>query len=95
MLGWPFVPGRSELERPVDGRSISHGLSGGREASDLYRCYVVDDLDAAVARVRTAGGEAGEPLSEPYGRTSTCVDDQGTRFALWEPPRAPPSDGPR
>jgi uncharacterized protein len=34
--------------------------------------------------VRTAGGSATDPVQQPYGLTSECVDDQGTRFYLGE-----------
>lgn len=47
--------------------------------------YRVDDIAAAVERVRAAGGEAGEVKLAPYGLVSGCVDDQGTRFNLWQP----------
>jgi predicted enzyme related to lactoylglutathione lyase len=44
--------------------------------------YLVDDIGAAVERVRAAGGTASDPERQPYGVTSDCVDDQGTRFYL-------------
>jgi predicted enzyme related to lactoylglutathione lyase len=44
--------------------------------------YQVDDVEAAVALVRGAGGTASDPAVQPYGVTATCVDDQGTRFYL-------------
>ena len=44
--------------------------------------YRVDDIAVAVERVRAAGGTATEPERQPYGITSDCVDDQGTRFHL-------------
>ena len=46
--------------------------------------YRVDDIAAAVERVRAAGGTATDPVAQPYGWTSECVDDQGTRFSLGE-----------
>lgn len=49
-------------------------------------CYRVDDIDAAVTRVREAGGQAQQITREPHGLMSECMDDQGTRFQLWEPP---------
>ncbi len=58
------------------------GLSGGHEGATNVPMYCVDNVRAAVARVRSAGGEATEPELQPYGETSTCVDDQGTRFYL-------------
>lgn len=44
--------------------------------------YRVDDLAAALQAVRDAGGSAGDPEVQPYGITSSCADDQGTRFHL-------------
>jgi uncharacterized protein len=44
--------------------------------------YVVDDIAAAVARVRAAGGSSTDPERQPYGVSATCTDDQGTRFSL-------------
>ena len=44
--------------------------------------WLVDDVEAAVGRVRAAGGTATEPEQRPYGITSECVDDQGSRFYL-------------
>ncbi|MFL6123001.1 VOC family protein, partial [Actinophytocola sp.] len=48
-------------------------------------CYRVDNLHAAVDRVRTAGGTAAAITREPYGLMAECTDDQGTRFQLWQP----------
>jgi len=47
--------------------------------------YRVDDIAAAVERVRAAGGRAGEPERKPYGLLADCVDDQGATFHLWQP----------
>jgi predicted enzyme related to lactoylglutathione lyase len=44
--------------------------------------YAVDDIEVAVAAVRTAGGQAGELAEQPYGRTAECHDDQGLPFWL-------------
>jgi uncharacterized glyoxalase superfamily protein PhnB len=47
--------------------------------------YRVDDVAAAVERVRAAGGHADEPERKPYGLLAGCVDDQGATFRLWQP----------
>ena len=45
----------------------------------------VEDIDAAVSRVRQAGGTViEEPSVQPYGKSALCTDDQGTRFYLGE-----------
>ena len=61
------------------------GLWGGQERSELVALFTVDDIDAAVAKVRDLGGEAGDPDDMPYGRLASCVDDQGLRFDLLQP----------
>jgi predicted enzyme related to lactoylglutathione lyase len=47
--------------------------------------YRVDDIAAAVERVRVAGGSAGEPERRPFGLLADCADDQGLPFHLWQP----------
>jgi uncharacterized glyoxalase superfamily protein PhnB len=47
--------------------------------------YRVDDLDAALRRVRAAGGIAGTAERKPYGLKAECEDDQGVMFELWQP----------
>jgi predicted enzyme related to lactoylglutathione lyase len=47
--------------------------------------WTVPDIDAAVARVREAGGNVlAEPSRQPYGVTAECSDDQGSQFYLAE-----------
>ncbi len=45
-------------------------------------CYRVDDIAAALQRVRDAGGRGSDVAQRPYGLESLCADDQGTRFYL-------------
>ena len=95
VLGWAFGPGRSEQAAQVEGLSVSHGVRGGQERSNLLLCFAVDDVDAAVERVWAAGGRVEEPTDEPYGRMANCVDDQGMAFCVFSPPPgAPPRRGP-
>jgi len=47
--------------------------------------YRVDDIAAAVDRVRAAGGRADQPERAPFGLLADCIDDQGTTFHLWQP----------
>jgi predicted enzyme related to lactoylglutathione lyase len=90
VLGWSFGPGSSEQGRQVDSTSPHQGLWGGIEHNTLFLCYAVDDVEAAVARVRAAGGEAQAPTDQPYGRVADCVDDQGTPFAVFRAPIGEP-----
>jgi predicted enzyme related to lactoylglutathione lyase len=47
--------------------------------------YRVDDIAAAVERVRAAGGHADEPGRRRFGLFAECIDDQGATFRLWQP----------
>jgi predicted enzyme related to lactoylglutathione lyase len=86
VLGWSYAPGSGPQGRQVTGQSLHHGLWGGQDRSTLFLCYVVDDVDQAVERVRAAGGQADAPTEEPYGRVANCIDNQGTAFAVFRPP---------
>jgi uncharacterized glyoxalase superfamily protein PhnB len=83
VLGWSAVPGRVPDGWQVEGLVPMVGIWGGsgREAG-MVPMYAVDDIEVAVAAVRTAGGEAGDVEHEPYGLTALCRDDQGLSFYL-------------
>lgn len=66
----------------VSGTTPMAGLSGGHGHAAVVLCYQVDDIHAAVRRVRENGGRAGEPAQRPYGLLADCTDNQGTRFYL-------------
>ena len=52
---------------------------------------VVDDLDAALANVRTAGGKViPEKEEHDFGRFGWFVDPDGNHVELWEPPEKMP-----
>jgi predicted enzyme related to lactoylglutathione lyase len=87
VLRVPFAEGhpgawRTEQTSPPLAIMPSRGAEPGVQLS-----YRVDDIAAAIERVRTAGGEADEPQRMPYGLLANCVDDQGTTFRLWQPAR--------
>jgi uncharacterized glyoxalase superfamily protein PhnB len=86
VLGWRYEPAGAPQGRRVEGHRLHHGLWGGVEHATLFCCYAVGDVEMAGARVRAAGGAAGEPHDEPYGLVTECTDAEGTRFALLEPP---------
>ncbi len=94
VLGWTYAPQHRPQSRRVVGTAVSVGIFGGQERGTLFCCYAVDDAHAAVARVRAAGGRADEPTPEPYGLTAECTDDQGTAFAVYQPPADAPGERP-
>jgi predicted enzyme related to lactoylglutathione lyase len=88
LLGWRLEPGSTERGRQVPGGHPPMGLWGGTDHNTLFLCHAVDDIAAAVARVRDAGGRADEPEMRPYGLIADCADDQGMPFALLGAPAA-------
>jgi predicted enzyme related to lactoylglutathione lyase len=52
---------------------------------EVQLSYHVDDIAAAVDRVRVAGGHAEETEHKPDGLLAECVDNQGVTFHLWQP----------
>jgi uncharacterized glyoxalase superfamily protein PhnB len=85
VLQVPFSSGhpgawRTDETRPPLGILPSEGAEPAVQLS-----YRVDDIAAAVERVRAAGGQADEPERKPYGLLAECVDDQGATFRLWQP----------
>ena len=77
VLGWQI---RSD-GRAVEGLDQHLGLWSS-ERRTTFLSHAVSDMDAAIARVRAAGGTAGEAVEEPYGLSAMCVDNQGLPFAL-------------
>lgn len=86
VLGWRVAVGSDPQGRQVLERSPHLGLHGGEPRGTLRCCYAVEDVAEAARRVRASGGRAEEPQPAPYGRVADCVDDQGTVFALYQPP---------
>jgi uncharacterized glyoxalase superfamily protein PhnB len=85
VLQVPFSSGhpgawRTDQTRPPLGIRSSQGAE-----PEVQLSYRVDDIAAAVERVRAAGGRADEPQRRPYGLHAECVDDQGATFRLWQP----------
>jgi predicted enzyme related to lactoylglutathione lyase len=63
---------------------------GDRRQSFMIN-LVVDDLDAALANVRAAGGEVIPDKEEhDFGRFGWIVDPDSNRVELWEPPEEIP-----
>jgi predicted enzyme related to lactoylglutathione lyase len=48
--------------------------------------YRVDDLDAAIERLRTAGASVSPEIqTDDYGCFAWAEDPEGHRFELWQP----------
>lgn len=85
VLGWRMDIGRAGGAQ-VTGVAPRVGMTTQPEAGPatpgVIMCYRVDDVAAALQRVRDAGGRAREVAHRPYGLESLCSDDQGTPFYL-------------
>ncbi|MGV0604023.1 VOC family protein [Mycolicibacterium sp. XJ1904] len=84
-LFWSFEPGHVDDGWGVRETHPMSGVAGGNAHAVTVPMWTVDDIDAAVARVREAGGTViDEPSQQSYGKSALCTDDQGTRFYLGE-----------
>ena len=62
VLGWTFHGGRIDDGWEVDNAHPQIGIAGGSDSAVAVPMWNVDDVDAAVERVRAAGGAV---ISEP------------------------------
>lgn len=80
---WTFEPGRINDGWGVQGSQPMSGVAGGAGKATAVPMWTVADIDAAVARVREAGGTVlQQPSRQDYGFMAECTDDQGVRFYL-------------
>ena len=85
LFGWDFSPGNVPGGFNVTNTTPPGGLHGGGEGRAPQVWFGVEDIEAACAKVRELGGEAGEPEKIASGWMASCTDDQGTSFNLWAP----------
>jgi predicted enzyme related to lactoylglutathione lyase len=84
VLGWRSSPGTVDDGWAVDPTDVHPmvGIAGGQDRDVTLPMWLVDDVAAAVERVRAAGGTSSEVQQQPYGLMADCADDQGGRFYL-------------
>ena len=82
LFGWSFERfGDEDYHMTYDAGGAVYGASG---ENGLLAYFGVDDVDAAIARVRELGGEAGEKQEVPsVGQYAHCSDLDGNRFGLY------------
>ena len=95
LFGWSFEPGPSGEGFMFTTRDVPGGMHGGDSGASPYVFFAVDDMGAALARVRELGGqveemdvEGDEDSVAKFGRFKLCRDDQGSPFGLHQPPGA-------
>jgi uncharacterized glyoxalase superfamily protein PhnB/catechol 2,3-dioxygenase-like lactoylglutathione lyase family enzyme len=85
VLRVPFSSGHPGAWRTEETRPPLGIRSSERGEPQVQLSYRVDDIAAAVERVRAAGGHADDPERRSFGLSADCVDDQGATFRLWQP----------
>jgi uncharacterized protein len=82
LFGWSFEPfGDEDYHVTKEAQGAVYGAPG---ETGLLAYFGVDNVDAAVARVRELGGEAGEKQAVPgVGEYAHCSDPEGNRFGLY------------
>jgi predicted enzyme related to lactoylglutathione lyase len=82
LFGWNFERfGDEDYHTTYDASGAVYGAPGEK---GLLAYFGVDDVDAAIARVRELGGEAGEKQAVPgVGEYAHCSDLDGNRFGLY------------
>jgi predicted enzyme related to lactoylglutathione lyase len=96
LFGWRFEPGPSGQGFVIETPTIPGGMHGGDRGAAPYAFFRVEDIEAALERVRELGGavdemddlEGGEESVARFGRFKLCRDDQGSPFGLHQPPDA-------
>jgi hypothetical protein len=83
LFGWEFGPGNVPGGSQITNSTPPGGMFAGGEAEKPEVWFEVDDMDAALARIRELGGEAGEMGEIESGYVASCRDDQGTPFNVW------------
>jgi len=82
LFGWSFEPfGDDDYHVTYEAGGAVYGEPGEK---GLLAYFGVDDVEAAVARVRELGGEAGDKEEVPgVGQYAHCSDPEGNRFGLY------------
>jgi predicted enzyme related to lactoylglutathione lyase len=83
VFGWEFAPGNVPGGSQITNSTPPGGMFAGGEAGEAKVWFEVDDIEAALARIRELGGEAGEAGEIASGYMASCRDDQGTPFNVW------------
>ena len=89
VLRVPFSEGHPGAWRADETRPPMSIMPSQAAEPEVQLSYRVDDIAAALARVRAAGGHPGEPVRRPFGLLAECVDDQGATFRLYQPQPPP------
>jgi catechol 2,3-dioxygenase-like lactoylglutathione lyase family enzyme len=93
--GYTFFPWRDHIDPVREGRTVWTTFPRdsdyfGDTGQQFMVNYIVDDLDALLARLATQGVQrVGAVESFDYGRFAWILDADGNRVELWEPAQPP------
>jgi predicted enzyme related to lactoylglutathione lyase len=95
LFGWKFETGPSGNGFVITTPNVPGGMHAGDAGAAPYVFFQVDDMQAALVRVRELGGEVEEMDVEGdeasiarFGRFKLCRDDQRSPFGLHQAPSA-------
>ena len=96
LFGWEFgesYPGPSEYFMTRIGDQAGAAITNMEPGKQGIRSYFdTDDVNAAAAKVRELGGEAGDPAPVPsMGWFAVCKDPNGNEFGLWQNDESAPA----
>jgi uncharacterized protein len=93
LFGWRFEGGPGGNGFVIRTPNVPGGIHGGDEGAAPLLFFRVDDIEAALERVRELGGsvdeanvEGDEESTATFGRFKMCRDDQGSPFGLHQAP---------
>lgn len=88
VFGWQFGPSMSEefdYRMAQVGDNAGAALMPSEERGHPNFYFDTPDIDAAIAKVRELGGEAGDKMPVPtHGWFAACKDSEGNAFHLWQ-----------
>jgi predicted enzyme related to lactoylglutathione lyase len=90
-LGFEVEDWHGSVLRPSGGETLTWALFPsdteyfGRHDQHAMVNYRVDDLDAMLAQLRSAGVAVEGPMEHENGRFGWGTDPEGNRFELWQP----------
>jgi uncharacterized glyoxalase superfamily protein PhnB len=85
VFGWTCEVGHVPDSFHISSITPPSGIHGGQDRAEFKIYFRVDDVEAAAARVRAAGGQVLSTGGSEAGGNAECVDDQGLRFVLFRP----------
>ena len=93
LFGWSFEPGPTGHGFAFQTPNVPGGMHGDDPGGGPYVFFAVDDIDAALDRVRALGGtieevdiDENEENVAKFGQFKLCRDDQGSPFGLHQRP---------